>query len=574
MKRLLFIAVAILLVSAVFSCSYQRVDEQLKTAYRLVNTRPDSSLSLLSHYEQKKMDRSTRAYYALVYTIAQDKSGLDVDNDSLLGYAYDYYRHRPDDSLYARCMYYMGKYYYLNDSTKQCLELLDKAHEAADVRGDLYTAYMSLNRMSIALQVSNPQKALSASQRAYSLFCQLDSTNLYNRVYLLMEIGNSYESCGRLDSSLYYMRQALQLANLSQNNELIGASCHSLSFALTKAGQPDSALYYSRLAFQKAEQKSTYLYMQLSRCYLDVDSLSQAENLARKILELTAKPSTRYAAYRRLLEIQLKKEGNQQAQLYADSTIAALSSLYYNVQNDNTSYQDDNLQLSQEKAETERYFNFYLYISICVFVALLTIAVSLWIVYNSHRRMSQKRLALEQERKQMLLDQQEFKYHQELLMKEQDHQHQMEMAKEKSRQEREKQRIRIESRDKQINLLKSYILLKSKELNAMKDRKSFKDMSADDWADIENYVNGMYSDFAVRFRESYPNLKEEDVRFCLLIKIGMTNTELQEFYIREMQTIKQRLLNLKPKLGISNLSISTREFLMDNIVHKLNGQKI
>lgn len=78
-------------------------------AYGLVDTAPDSALALLSGISHERHGHET-ARYALVYTIAQDKSGWDVDDDSLLHVAYVYYDGKPDDSLYAKCQYYMGKY--------------------------------------------------------------------------------------------------------------------------------------------------------------------------------------------------------------------------------------------------------------------------------------------------------------------------------------------------------------------------------------------------------------------------------------------------------------------------------
>lgn len=532
MKRCLLLTLVLIICAAplFMGCTSRVSSGDMKKAYGLLNTNPDSAVHLLAPIDRNRLNLSDKAYCSLLYTMALDKSGPDVDNDSLIRTAYNYYKDRPSDSLFAQCMFYMGKYYYSADSVKLSVELFEKAQNAASIRGDLYTTYLALNRLSIALQVSNPQRALSASKQAYALFCQFDSTNLYNRVFLLMGIGNSYDSCGYPDSTLYYMRKALQLAYQSQNKELIGESCHSMSFAFRKAGQLDSALHYSHKAFQMVEQKSSYLYMQLSQCYFDVDSLAQSDSLARKALELTAIPRTKYAVYRRLLDIQLKKDGNRQAQQYADSALSALSSMYYHVQNENTLYQDDNLQLTEEKAATEKHFNYYLYISICILVVLLSVAISLYMVYESNKKMSQKQIEFEKERSKLV---------------------------------REKQQIKIENREKQIKLLKNYILLKAKELSAMKEHKRFSEMSDSDWADIENYVNGMYSDFATKFREAYPDLNEENIRFCLLIKIGMTNTELQEFYSRGMQAIKQRLLNLKPKLGIANMNISAREFLME-----------
>ena len=123
----LFVFVALLMTG----CK-ERHNQSIDVAYQLSATAPDSALSVLNDVNQKKLSKAEMARYALVYTIAQDKSGLDVDNDSLLRTAYTYYNNREDDSLYAKCEYYMGKYYMLNDSTELALDCLQKAADVSE----------------------------------------------------------------------------------------------------------------------------------------------------------------------------------------------------------------------------------------------------------------------------------------------------------------------------------------------------------------------------------------------------------------------------------------------------------
>lgn len=65
-------------------------------------------------------------------------------DDSLMRIAYNYYGARPDDSLYARSMYYMGKYYMLTDSIDKAMPCMQKAVEAAEKQGDGYTLCLAL----------------------------------------------------------------------------------------------------------------------------------------------------------------------------------------------------------------------------------------------------------------------------------------------------------------------------------------------------------------------------------------------------------------------------------------------
>ena len=83
----------ILLVLAVFlvtGCK-ETHNKAIDLAYHLTATAPDSALSVLDGVDQAKLGKAEMARYSLVYTIAQDKSGQDVDNDSLLRTAYTYY---------------------------------------------------------------------------------------------------------------------------------------------------------------------------------------------------------------------------------------------------------------------------------------------------------------------------------------------------------------------------------------------------------------------------------------------------------------------------------------------------
>jgi len=107
-------------------------NKAIDIAYQLTATAPDSALSVLNGVNQAKLSKAEMARYALVYTIAQDKSGLDVDNDSLLRTAYTYYNNREEDSLYAMCEYYMGKYYMLNNSTEKALKCLFNSIRVAE----------------------------------------------------------------------------------------------------------------------------------------------------------------------------------------------------------------------------------------------------------------------------------------------------------------------------------------------------------------------------------------------------------------------------------------------------------
>ena len=62
----------------------ERHNTAIDLAYQLSANAPDSALSIFDVVKLANLSKAEMARFALVYTIVQYKSGLDVDNDSLL----------------------------------------------------------------------------------------------------------------------------------------------------------------------------------------------------------------------------------------------------------------------------------------------------------------------------------------------------------------------------------------------------------------------------------------------------------------------------------------------------------
>ena len=83
--RIFFFLIA---VFAIMACTDSRKVEIIRQAEQMMQEQPDSALHLLQGIDRHTLRGEALARYALVYSIAQDKSGLDVTNDSLLRIAY------------------------------------------------------------------------------------------------------------------------------------------------------------------------------------------------------------------------------------------------------------------------------------------------------------------------------------------------------------------------------------------------------------------------------------------------------------------------------------------------------
>ena len=94
---------SLIIVVLVFMSSCQhKPNTTIAQALLLAGEHPDSDLALLNNMQFSELGKSEQAKYAVVYTMAQDKSGLDVDEDSLIRIGYNWYEKHPEDSLYAK----------------------------------------------------------------------------------------------------------------------------------------------------------------------------------------------------------------------------------------------------------------------------------------------------------------------------------------------------------------------------------------------------------------------------------------------------------------------------------------
>ncbi|MCQ2238862.1 MAG: hypothetical protein MJZ73_06480 [Bacteroidaceae bacterium] len=540
MKRNLLLPITIFLgvVQILIGCTSRLSPAKMETAYDLLNTNPDSAVSILSAIDRKELNISDKAYCSLLYTMALDKSGPDVDNDSLIRVAYDFYKTRASDSLYAKCMFYMGKYYVLNDSIKQGLRCLELAARSSEDNGDLYTQYLALDRLGMALKLSDSRKAVRLEKRAYEIFCSYDSTNLYNRVILLKNIGNCYDMLNEKDSAMFYMREALNLAGQTQNRQLLSDTYHSMSVAWQQRNMPDSALIYIRKAVELAPRVKNSSYLQLANCYMDLDSLDQAERVLHEI-SMIGDSRMAYSVFRELLHIELARQGNVKASLYVDSTLNSLAKIYQEAQKNNYGYLQNTLDLSAslEQSEREKVLMSVIY-SFAFFLVVIAIVFIGYIYYNRRKvalRESQMRIK-------------ELSINNALILA-----------------DKEKQALILSSKEKQVEIMRNYIIKVSNieaTLKSIKDKSQFDQLSDETWLEITSFLNETEANFVDVLSERYPELSSRDIRFLMLVKLGFTNSELEKFCLRSPQGIKQRLLNYKAKLGIDNREISTREFIL------------
>ena len=244
---------------------------------------PDSSLNILEKIRIERVrGRKNKAKYALLYSQALDKNYIDVESDSIIRVARDYYAHRGSNEERAQAFYYygivannagdideamkafipariyaektdneyvkgliysaIGNLYYDQNSLAEAIEQFDKAEESFIKTGRLMNQFVTVYRKAnIHNLLNNSRESLSNLQKAESLARQLNDTaqilNL-NLSVVLWKIKNNYNDYYAYKHSLFKLYASYNNSNIPISHYIALGKLHS------KLGDIDSANYY------------------------------------------------------------------------------------------------------------------------------------------------------------------------------------------------------------------------------------------------------------------------------------------------------------------------------------------
>lgn len=311
---------------------------------------PDSALALLehTHIDRARLSGSVEGKYALIYTMAQDKSGLDVDDDSLIRIAYDYYKDKTEDSLYAKSQYYMGKCFLLNDSTYAAEMCFNHAIDRGKALKDYRTAYMACELLSRSLSFSNTNKAIRIAKEGLSLLEKHDLKNVNNHVYLQLHLAEAYMyTTGKRNKALPYLYCAKELANSIKDSILVSYVCHALSCSYMSLEQKDSALFYAKECTRFAKETNESSNLLYAVTLFDADSIVHASDQFKQIAEYTESSDVCYTCNHYLLIGELKSCHQTKALQLLDSVTSSMETMYENAMQLRNDYYE--LTLQKEK---------------------------------------------------------------------------------------------------------------------------------------------------------------------------------------------------------------------------------
>lgn len=225
-----------MMLSVLVSC-YQSHKRELDLAYTLAESKPDSALPFLNRINQGKLSDKDMAKYALIYYMAQDKSGLDVDNDSLIRIAYDWYEGHQEDSLYVLCLNYMGTFYLLVDSMEQAKSCLEKAYFISDSLHEMNVKHLVLDKLIEVEEQLEPYKALRYAKDLVKMYDSMANVTIYNKVAARLRLGENFFYVDSLQHALEEERKAYRMAMKAGDSNLLSYVRQNLASTFEEMGE-------------------------------------------------------------------------------------------------------------------------------------------------------------------------------------------------------------------------------------------------------------------------------------------------------------------------------------------------
>ena len=418
-----------------------------------------------------------------------------------------------------------------NDSIRLGETLLRKTIRLAEASEDWHTNYIAYQQLALSLSQSNPEEALRLMKQALTIYEQhpddernhvilLDYAGTYAAQVAFTKEEDSY------DEALDYINKAYDIAKKEQMTDLMCQTLTSLANIAWAKEDYSQALDYAHQAESVATADLRPGTLQvLARSYLDLNMLDSAETAYRQI-DSGDDVHMAYIVQSNLAKIALRRMGATKVEDDVDSAFEQIENFYYKALEQKDQYYQETLRQEMENQQLE--FRSKLYGRTLLITIVASLIVILAIVLVVRYRMQVQR----QEKRQL-------------------------------QQEAARQKAQLHQTNEVVAFLQDFILERTeamKKLNQSSDSLIY--LSPHEWSEIERTLNAIDNNRFANLREQYPNMQEDDIRLCLLTRLGISNRTIGNIYCITVSAVQHRKLKLKKDVfGETNPDVTLEEIL-------------
>lgn len=582
MKRTL--GLTLLLFATLFSCMRQEkpLPAELSRAESVMWEHPDSALSILRSMPQSSLSSGKNyATWALLLAQARDKvygkrlpDSLNIpSSDKLVQDAMDYFEKEDDLKRMAQAYYYKGQL--LEDQKKltEAIPLFLKSKDIMTRLDEPLFTYLICQSLGNTYRYQDLyEESLVQLKDAYQY--ALRSGNGERISYALSELGRTYVHKNEMDSALFYFGKSLENAKRLGNLELEAMAMGELGFVYGKLRLYENALQYIRKEVDIKQEISCrelpQAYYGLGYVFFDAGQLDSSKVYFLKSLE-TDNLYTIKGAYDFLSKIEEEQNKytdaiyyNKQYRIYSDS-IYVLTHTYdlaeLQARYDHERLLNINNQLKLEKTNQE-------------IIGLFVTAVLLILIIVYQYRVLRKEKSLAHAREQIRIykesireNENRIKENEQLIATLNNKQQEIDEIVSENKSLLDQNAESHKEIEKYEELLKSSYKKLDEQLpyfDKLKDLKEHPKYLKDaDWSLIINWTNLQYHQFYTRLEKDFPDFSELDKRYCCLIKMGFSSSQIAIFANSLPESVSKQKQRIKQRIKKSKQIPSDVSFLLD-----------
>lgn len=587
-------------------CSKRNIDNsplpELTRAESVMFDHPDSALHILESMPMPsaRWDKENHALWCLLTTQAQYKQVMRIPSDSLVRIAYDYYKPTENARRKAMSALYMGDINYELRNVEEALLYYLEAQTEVEKTDDYKTGYLvmvSLGRLYLYRNLAN--YALEACMKAYDYSIkdsnkryQLASLKFLARCYCISDefskAIDTYNKCSEL---------ALQLGLIKYYYDIQG----EIALVYKNSGEIKKSLEILRgfpIKYQPAllMGKNYYLLGKLDSAYIYLNKALNTGNIY-----------TKASAYEYLYKLANNPMYHQYLKTYCDSllfyndSIMALDKgkeiIAYKEKYDHQRLINEQQRLKLEKAETQRIL---IVVTLCL-VMLVAITIYLYqkrlvrketTIRCQSEQLQTYMLQLHENESRLMQNRQ---YMQELKTQLAAHEDDADIHRE---QQEQMDRLEAENSSLQTTILSLQQRIgeySSRLSNARKDMDQLRNLSEEalqlrererqltdrlvdrhplmaelqsrsrtlseeEWQELVQLCDDTWDGFTVRLQRLCPQLTDQELRLCLLIRLRLSNAQQAAIFAVSPASVSQKKFRLKKHLqevGAMPLSADT-----------------
>ena len=566
---------------------------------------PDSALHILEAMPMPsaRRDKENHALWCLLLTQAQYKQVMKISSDSLVRIAYDYYKPTNNARRKAMSALYMGGVNYNLGNIEESIRFYLEAKTEMEKTNDYKLGYLVMSGLGrIYLYRNLIEYAFEACQSAYNY--SVKDSNLRYQMVSLQYLARCYCLLNNLDKAEQIYEQSAELALELKNNDFYAVVQQEL--ALVYIAQKR---FYESLEVVQTLQPSSQTYLLRGQIYLCLSKADSALYYLKKSLR-TDNVYTKRSVYKTLYQLSCDSEFNIYMKEFCDSLLFYTDSVMsldkgkeiiaYKEKYDHQKLITEQQRLKLEKAEAQR---------VLIIVTLCLVVIISVLVYLYQKRLVRKETTIRLQSEQLqayLLQlhenesrlQQNRRYLDEL--KEQLSRHDSD-AEERHVQQEQMARLESENgrllitiddlqhrigdyasrlRDarKDVEQLRSlteeslklkenerrltdYVVDSHKLVSGL--RKKSRVLSDSEWEELMQLCMTAWGDFISRLLACCPQLTEQELRLCVLIRLRFNNTQLASIFAVSPASISQKKFRLKKHLLESGRVSFTEDMALD-----------